>query len=143
MPDRKSEVFEQIPGIDDMIKRLGALPNQADRALRQAGKEASAAGYREGKKVLASHGLSEGTVVGYRRWFSTVGPDGMVHLWLGENPLRRAGDFVDMPSGRRRRGDVEFPPGAADDIQRRVTPLVHEVFQNTAEREIPKQIARG
>ena len=79
---------ERITGIDEMIERLGALPHQVDKALRQAGREASAAGYKKGFKVLAGQGLDQGTVWGYRRWFSEVRPDGTVDLWLGENPLQ-------------------------------------------------------
>ena len=134
---------ERITGIDEMIERLGALPHQVDKALQQAGREASAAGYKKGLRVLAAQGLDQGTVIGYSRWFSAVQPDGTVHLWLGQDPLRRVGAFEDTPSGRRQRATVQFPPGAQTAIQAEVTPVVHQVFKASAEREIKKQIVRG
>ena len=138
-----TRVTEQISGIDEMIDRLGALPHQVDRGLRSAGRQASAAGYRKGLRTLAAQGLDQGTVIGYRRWFAAVQSDGTVHLWLGQNPLRRAGDFEDQPSGRRQRANLEFPPGAQRAIQDEVVPEALKVYEGVAEREVLKAVARG
>ena len=134
---------EQITGIDEMIDRLGALPHQVDRGLRSAARQASAAAYRKGFRVLAAQGLDKGTVIGYRRWFSAVQPDGTVHLWMGENDLSHTGDFEDHPTGRRQRATLEFPPGAAQAIQNEAVPEALKVYQGVAEREILKEVARG
>ena len=139
----KAQNREQITGIDEMIARLGALPHQVERGLRPAARQGSAAGYKKGLRVLNRFGLDNGTVIGYRRWFSSVAPDGSVHLWLGENPLKRAGDFEETQSGRRRRADLAFPPGAAAAIQAEVLPEIHSAYQAAAEREIKKAIIRG
>ena len=135
--------FEKLTGVEDMIARLDALPERVDKGLRVAGRRASAAGYKKGIRVLAGHGLNQGTVVGYRRWFTGVEPDGTVNLWLGENPLRRTGDFEASPSGRRQRADVAFPPGVANEITAEVLPVVHQVYEAEAESAIKKAIGRG
>ena len=138
-----TRVVERFSGVDEMIHRLGALPHQVDRGLRSAGRQAAAAGYRKGLRALATQGLDQGTVIGYRRWFSSVESDGTVDLWLGQNPLRRAGDFEDLPSGRRQRADLEFPAGAPKAIQDEVVPEIEKVYEGVAEREILKAVARG
>ena len=138
-----ARVTEQITGVDEIIDRLGALPHQVDAGLRRSARQASAAGYRRGIRVLAAQGLDQGTVIGYRRWFAAVQPDGTVHLWLGQNALRRAGDFEDLPSGRRQRAALEFPPGAQKAIQDEVVPEILKVYEGVAEREILKAVARG
>ena len=138
-----AQVTEQISGIDEIIDRLGALPHQVDAGLRRSGRQASAAGYRKGLKVLAAQGLDQGTVIGYSRWFSAVESDGAVKLWLGQNDLRRVGAFEDKPSGRRERADVAFPPGAQKAIQDEVVPEALKVYEGVAEREILKAVASG
>lgn len=139
-----TKVIERFAGVDEMIKRLDALPERVDAGLRATARQASAAGYRKGLKALAGTGLDQGTVIGYRRWFTAVQPDGTVLLWLGRNMLRRAGDFEDDPrSGRRQRANVQFPPEAEKAIQDQVVPEIEKVYEGVAEREILKAVARG
>ena len=139
-----TKVIERFSGVDEMIKRLDVLPERVDAGLRATARQASAAGYRKGLRALAGVGLDQGTVIGYQRWFSSVAPDGTVHLWLGRNDLRRAGDFEDDPrSGRRQRANVQFPPEAEKAIQDQVVPEIEKVYEGVAEREILKAVARG
>ena len=151
-----TKVIERFSGVDEMIKRLDVLPERVDAGLRATARQASAAGYRKGLKALAGVGLDPGTVIGYRRWFTSVAPDGTVHLWLGRNMLRRAGDFEDaewkpdMPfatgpvlPGRRQRANVQFPAEAEKAIQDQVVPEIEKVYEGVAEREILKAVARG
>ena len=138
-----ARMTEQISGVDEIIDRLGALPHQVDAGLRRSARQASAAGYRRGLRVLAAQGLDRGTVIGYSRWFAAVQPGGAVHLWLGQNPLRRAGDFEDQASGRRQRAALEFPAGAQKAIQDEVVPEILKVYEGVAEREILKAVASG
>ena len=139
-----TRTVERFSGVDEMIQRLGALPQRVDAGLRATARQASAAGYKKGLRALAAQpGLNRGTVIGYRRWFSSVAPNGEVHLWLGRDPLRRAGDFEDLPSGRRQRADLEFPPEAEKAIQDQVVPEIERVYEGVAEREILKAVARG
>ena len=146
-----SRVVENFTGVDEMIKRLDALPRHVDRGLRASARQASAAGYRKGLKVMSEHGLSNGTVLGYRRWFTDVGPDGAVTLWLGRNVLRRAGEWESSPPSPqsrrsrryRQRADVEFPPAVEAAIQAQVVPEIEKVYEGVAEREILKAVARG
>ena len=142
-----TRVVERFSGVDEMIKRLDVLPERVDAGLRATARQASAAGYRKGLRALASVGLDQGTVIGYRRWFTSVAPDGTVHLWLGRNTLDRAGEWVETPPSRRRkrrqRANIEFPPEAEKAIQDQVVPEIEKVYEGVAEREILKAVARG
>ena len=70
-----------------------------------------------GRSQLAT-GLDTGILVGYKRWFvdHTRHP-GVAKAWLGTDPLRRIGEWVDTvdESGRRvrRRANLDFPAEAA------------------------------
>ena len=149
---RKHTVREAVEGldVDDIMLRLGALPKHADRGILQAVRQSAAAGYKMGlRKIPAATGLSPGILVGYKRWFvdHTRHP-GVAKAWLGTDPLRRIGEWVDTvdESGRRvrRRANLDFPAEAARRVvDTQVYPEMIKVAHGVVEREILKAVARG
>ena len=132
--------------VDAQIDTLGRLPEQVNKGVRAASRQAAAAGYRRGLREIP---LDEGILRGYRRWFVDGASDpGTAKAWLGENPLVRAGDWETTTDARgrrvRRRADVEFPAEEAERVVNDVVvPEILQIYEGVAEREIQKAVARG
>lgn len=132
--------------IDAQIETLGRLPEQVQRGIASASRQAAATGYRLGLKEIP---LSEGILMGYKRWFvAGQRRPGETKAWLGENVLRQAGDYEnrEVAPGRFRkiRADVDFPAAEAERVVNDVVvPAMTAVYEGIAEREIQKAVLRG
>ena len=132
--------------VDAQIDTLGRLPEQVNKGIRAASRQAAAAGYRRGLREIP---LSEGILRGYRRWFTDGRENpGTTTAWLGESPLAMAGEWEDVTTSRgrtrRRRADIDFPAEEAERVVNDVVlPEMLKIYEGVAEREIQKAVARG